>query len=190
MVGRNAIVSRFATADRAAQEAAFAHQRESANAAERRRADSILNRRTVAQLSTTPLDELRRLVLFATDSGQATARARSTLQQREQELRFRAIVTVVDRSVDHDGYRCSPSPQRVREVLDRAPEFPDLEIAAIACRSLWIGMSASQLELSWGWPHRVNRSTTASGTNEQWVYEERGYVYVDGGFVRSFQTSR
>ena len=62
----------------------------------------------------------------------------------------------------------------------------------IAQRKVAIGMTADEVVSSWGRPDKVNKTITASGTSEQWVYEGRKhrnqYVYLDNGVVRSIQS--
>lgn len=51
-----------------------------------------------------------------------------------------------------------------------------------------IGMTAEQVRAScWGKPRYVNRTTTARGTSEQWVYGGGNYVYLDNGIVTTVQ---
>lgn len=51
-----------------------------------------------------------------------------------------------------------------------------------------IGMSgASVLASSWGRPQSVNRTTTASGTREQWVYGAGNYLYFENGVLTAVQ---
>lgn len=51
-----------------------------------------------------------------------------------------------------------------------------------------IGMTAKQVRenSNWGRPLKVNRTTTANGTDEQWVYSV-GYLYFHNGILRSAQ---
>jgi hypothetical protein len=50
-----------------------------------------------------------------------------------------------------------------------------------------IGMTQEDvLKSSWGRPRRVNRTTTARGVDEQWVYEG-GYLYFSDGILRTVQ---
>lgn len=51
-----------------------------------------------------------------------------------------------------------------------------------------IGMTAKQVreQSNWGRPLMVNRTTTANGTDEQWVYSW-GYLYFHNGILRSAQ---
>jgi hypothetical protein len=51
-----------------------------------------------------------------------------------------------------------------------------------------IGMDVQQvLDSSWGRPEHVNRTTTAYGTREQWVYGSRSYLYFENGTLISIQ---
>ena len=51
-----------------------------------------------------------------------------------------------------------------------------------------IGMSATDvLDHGWCKPNSVNRTTTASGTSEQWVYSGRNYLYFTDGRLTSIQ---
>jgi hypothetical protein len=53
-----------------------------------------------------------------------------------------------------------------------------------------IGMTEQDvLDSSWGRPTSVNRTTTAHGTHEQWVYgnAHNGYLYLDNGILTSIQ---
>ena len=56
-------------------------------------------------------------------------------------------------------------------------------------RKAWIGMTAEMLRASWGRPQEVNRTITAAGTREQWVYGGacKPCVYLDDGVVTSIQ---
>lgn len=51
-----------------------------------------------------------------------------------------------------------------------------------------IGMTADQVRNStWGKPEKINRTTTAYGTSEQWVYSNNRYIYLDNGIVTTIQ---
>jgi hypothetical protein len=53
-----------------------------------------------------------------------------------------------------------------------------------------IGLDAEGVRKScWGYPQRINTTTNARGTHEQWVYGG-GYLYLDDGVVTSIQTNR
>lgn len=52
----------------------------------------------------------------------------------------------------------------------------------------YIGMTKSQAEEStWGKPNKINKTTTAYGTSEQWVYGNGKYLYFDNGKLISIQ---
>jgi len=45
-----------------------------------------------------------------------------------------------------------------------------------------IGMTSSEVENSqWGKPTDVNRTITANGVSEQWVYGSGKYIYITDG---------
>lgn len=51
-----------------------------------------------------------------------------------------------------------------------------------------LGMTEQDvLDSSWGRPQRVNRTTNAYGTREQWVYAGRNYLYFKNGELISIQ---
>jgi len=52
----------------------------------------------------------------------------------------------------------------------------------------YIGMTASQVEDStWGKPNDINKTTTQFGVNEQWVYSNDKYIYLEDGVVTAIQ---
>lgn len=51
-----------------------------------------------------------------------------------------------------------------------------------------IGMTAKEVENStWGSPQDINKTTTASGVSEQWVYSGYRYIYLENGIVTAIQ---
>ena len=50
-----------------------------------------------------------------------------------------------------------------------------------------VGMTPSMVRAAWGRPESVNRTTTAAGISEQWVYGVGRYVYLRAGRVYAVQ---
>lgn len=51
-----------------------------------------------------------------------------------------------------------------------------------------IGMTADEVRQStWGEPTKINKTTTAYGVREQWVYSSSRYIYIDDGVVTAIQ---
>ena len=51
-----------------------------------------------------------------------------------------------------------------------------------------IGMTKAEVRKSlWGEPEDINKTTTAYGTREQWVYSGNRYIYFENGIVTSIQ---
>ncbi len=55
-----------------------------------------------------------------------------------------------------------------------------------ASKKVRIGMSAKEVERAWGRPSSINRTTTARGTSEQWVYGSR-YLYFTNDVLTTIQ---
>lgn len=53
--------------------------------------------------------------------------------------------------------------------------------------SVIIGMTACGAIAAWGRPQDINRTTTAAGTREQWVYGGRNYLYFTNGRLEAIQ---
>jgi hypothetical protein len=60
------------------------------------------------------------------------------------------------------------------------------QAAMVKAHKIWVGMTEAQLVKSLGKPDKVNRTVTANGKSEQWVYHGN-YIYVEGGVVTAFQ---
>lgn len=66
----------------------------------------------------------------------------------------------------------------------------DAKAASIAKRKggVTLGMTAVQVRASgWGVPQSVNRTTTAHGVHEQWVYGGHNYLYFENGVLTNIQ---
>lgn len=69
--------------------------------------------------------------------------------------------------------------KRLAELIRNSPPSPA------------IGMTAEQAEQTW-WkrPERINRTQTARGTREQWVYSQGRYLYFENGILTAITDSR
>ncbi len=55
-------------------------------------------------------------------------------------------------------------------------------------RGVHVGMTQQDvLDSSWGKPEHINRTITARGTREQWVYGLRNYLYFEDGILTAIQ---
>ncbi|HET6331209.1 MAG TPA: hypothetical protein VFF76_10525 [Holophagaceae bacterium] len=73
-----------------------------------------------------------------------------------------------------------PSPS---QVADHAAKVK----AAIQKQQVFVGMTPAEAEASWGKPKRVNRTTTAQGTREQWVYQSDSYLTFENDKLVAIQ---
>ncbi len=84
-----------------------------------------------------------------------------------------------------------PDAQRARETMEAiATAQQDRLKQAILERRVLIGMTAAQAREAWGKPSSINRTESAYGAREQWVYGIGDYVYLRNDVVESVQTSR
>ena len=64
----------------------------------------------------------------------------------------------------------------------------EIEISENNPKEPQIGMTKSELKQStWGIPNDINTSEYSWGTEEQWVYDGKGYVYLENGVVTAVQ---
>lgn len=58
---------------------------------------------------------------------------------------------------------------------------------AIINHKVKIGWTKSMCVASWGKPYQINRTTTTYGTNEQYVYSLKKYLYFENGILTAIQ---
>lgn len=78
---------------------------------------------------------------------------------------------------------------RRKEFIDANPDTPDAIREAIMKGAVRVGMTEDQAIAAWGPPEKRNRTTTAHGSTEQWVYPNE-YLYLENKKVTATQTSR
>lgn len=66
------------------------------------------------------------------------------------------------------------------------PERSDFE-EQVTQKKIQIGMNGEEVKLSWGAPGDINKTVTASGTSEQWIYSSGQYLYFENGFLTTWQ---
>jgi hypothetical protein len=80
-------------------------------------------------------------------------------------------------------------------VLDRIAELKQMmkflhvskkNLEKLSLGNIWIGAPKDYAILSWGRPKDINRTVTAAGSREQWVYQG-GYLYIENGKVVAIQ---
>jgi hypothetical protein len=58
---------------------------------------------------------------------------------------------------------------------------------AIFNNRVLVGMNKLQATLAWGKPRTINRTVTAAGVSEQWVYSIKSYLYFEGDRLIAIQ---
>lgn len=79
----------------------------------------------------------------------------------------------------------------IREEIQRRGLVDEQDWTLIDQGQIRIGMNYCGGLAAWGRPAAVNTTTTAHGTDRQWVYERggyrRAYFYTTGGVIRAIQ---
>lgn len=88
--------------------------------------------------------------------------------------------------LDENGYLISTSVTNSTNTYEKISDNTTLP-TIIKKSKPTIGMTQSEVYAStWGTPKKRNKTTTANGEREQWVYDE-GYIYFENGIVTTIQ---
>lgn len=71
----------------------------------------------------------------------------------------------------------------------KALDISDGQKQLLREKHVFMGASVEMVRLAWGAPDEINRTTTAFGIHEQWVYGGQ-YLYLDNGVLTAIQTTR
>jgi hypothetical protein len=71
-----------------------------------------------------------------------------------------------------------------REVLEKLKQEVTKHIQE---HTVSIGMTAEECRSALGYPVQKNKTTTASGTSEQWVYSGNRFLYFEAGILTTVQ---
>lgn len=76
------------------------------------------------------------------------------------------------------------------EALAKSACIPEKFNKAALEDKLLIGMKSDCVRLTWGYPNKVNRTITANGVGEQWIYYRNGtfYLYMKNGILTAAQS--
>lgn len=104
-------------------------------------------------------------------------------EQSERESTDSALDTIVSEAP------CKTSRAKVRRSMERHPGWDGSVISAVVCGRVQIGMTKEQALAGWGRPREINRTTSAYGTREQWVYGRfgGGYLYFEDDRLTTVQ---
>lgn len=161
-------------------------------------AESILVSVSTDQVAALPDSALLSLVTYG-QRGDSTKlrlveqerqKRRAALDEQARRDRAPRLVARAKEFRFDNGSRCTRvTPARVKRLAEAHADWSDDALLSIACGGIGIGYTGEQVEASWGRPSDINRTVSASGTREQWVYGEysRRYVYLDDGVVTAIQ---
>jgi len=69
--------------------------------------------------------------------------------------------------------------RKAAKVKQEHKYWENWECYYVAGRKVWVGMSPTQPEASVGKPYKINRTSAAYGTTEQWCYSSGMHLYFE-----------
>lgn len=121
----------------------------------------------------------------------------STVLRSLEEVKY--IPKEIKKQVDEVSKTSSEKDKYYSQILDKQVEQEQKDIEKqqfdekVSNRtenpqSVSIGMTKDEvLSNGWGNPQKINKTTTASGTSEQWVYSGYRYLYFEDGILVTIQ---
>lgn len=113
----------------------------------------------------------------------------NNLSNKQIRVKILELKALLRSDIDNEGNKITD--EKKSGYLNTINYFEnELSKRALAAKpNIKIGMSAKQVALNsnWGKPDSVNRTTLASGVQEQWVYPGRGYLYFVNGKLVAIQ---
>lgn len=82
-------------------------------------------------------------------------------------------------------YHIIEEKKRIKEIRNK--NWPENMKKLVRQGRIRIGMNAEMVKLSWGDPNSINRTVTAYGVHEQWIYWDKYYLYFDDNILTSWQ---
>jgi len=74
-----------------------------------------------------------------------------------------------------------------QKLLNENPQWSKEIKNTIKAEKIKMGMTSNQAMASWGYPDRINESIGSWGKDEQWIYNDRYYLYFRNGKLSSMQ---
>lgn len=142
------------------------------------------------------IENSRAARLKATEEARALARAQMTaaIAKKDYDGAISAGAPFADlpdpeMTMLHLEASARLSEARAQQAKLKADADRKADLARRKREGVALGMTQQQvLESNWGRPSRVNRTSTARGTHEQWVYSDgRGYLYFQDGILTAVQ---
>ncbi|MBE9489473.1 MAG: hypothetical protein IMY67_04195 [Bacteroidetes bacterium] len=84
--------------------------------------------------------------------------------------------------------------RNTKKVLDRTKEIESItqelnlsneDYSSVKKGEIWINAPEKVVIISWGTPDKKHQTINAKGKNEQWIYSNGYYVYIDNGKITS-----
>lgn len=100
-------------------------------------------------------------------------------------LNIKEFTYEIDEIAKIDDKRTEEQDSRHRENIEK--ELAKREKEQQEAKTIRIGMTTDEVRSRWGEPNDINRTITAHGTREQWVYGGGNYLYFEDGILTAIQ---
>lgn len=109
--------------------------------------------------------------------------------EKWENMTDKQILQSVENPTDKDGNAVEISSDEKQKNLQYAKEYI-YERNLAKKPATKIGMTKNQVRnhTNWGEPNSINKTVTAQGTFEQWVYDDFQYLYFKNGKLTTIQT--
>lgn len=113
----------------------------------------------------------------------------ANLEENWADMTDKQILQSVENPTDKNGNALELSSDEKQRQLKYAKEYI-YERNLAKKPAAKIGMTTNQVrnQTNWGEPNYINKTVTAQGTLEQWVYDDFQYLYFINGKLRTIQT--
>ncbi|MGG6440505.1 hypothetical protein ABET52_13770 [Saccharococcus caldoxylosilyticus] len=99
-----------------------------------------------------------------------------------------SVNTLYKTAVKKEKYYSQKDDEQVRKVTEEFNREEKIEHTTKNPKTVSIGMTQEEvLTEGWGRPIDINRTITANGTIEQWVYDGDKYLYFENGILTAIQ---
>ncbi len=134
-------------------------------------------------------EQLRTMRLSCIEDAAKAAKAKAAAKESQRQAEAKAAAARRRAEAEAEAARLSARVEASQaDRLARMIEKYGAEIGRkIAGYQIWLGMTSEMARDSRGRPEDINRTVTASGVHEQWIYGEHRYLYFDNGILTSWQ---
>lgn len=117
---------------------------------------------------------------------EANKKQQEVQQEKQREIKQQRIAAEKAQALEVEREEARWRKTKAGKICTKNPEWSKYACETLALGKVRIGMTRDQARVSWGRPNSVNKTTSAHGTHEQWVYDGN-YLYFEDGILTTVQ---